>query len=83
MLAKPISLGNTAYIELLEQIHSVLGNLVLYTWKQLKGKFYYCGISTVISQIKNPRTSHKRKFNLRLHDIIIIFCCFSFLQTIS
>ena len=36
-------------------------------------KFYYCGISTVRHQIKNPRTSRKRKFNLFLSDVLLFF----------
>ena len=48
---------------------------VLCTWKQLMGKYHYCGISTAIRQNKNPRTSRKQKFNLILcYDIL--FCSF-------
>ena len=46
-------------------------------WKRLMGKFYYCGISTFWRQIKNPRTSHERKFNLLLCDVLL-FCSFDF-----
>ena len=37
------------------------------------GKFYYCGISTVRRQIKSPRTSRKRKFNLLLLYVLLFF----------
>ena len=39
------------------------------TWKQPIGKFYNCGISTVISQIKNPRTSREWKFNFLSREV--------------
>ena len=47
------------------------------TWKQIMGKFYYCVISTVRRHIKNPRTSHKQKFNFLLCDVLP-FCSFAF-----
>ena len=40
------------------------------------GKFYYCGISTVRRQIKNPRTPHKRKFNFLLRVVILFYFYF-------
>ena len=35
------------------------------------GKFYYCGISTVRLQIKNPRKKREREFNFLLRDVLI------------
>ena len=51
------------------------------TWKRLMGKFYYCGISTVRHQIKNPRTLREQKFNFLLRDVLI-FLFFFFPQII-
>ena len=42
------------------------------TWKGLMGKFYYCDISIVRRQIKNPWTSRKRTFNFVILDVLIL-----------
>ena len=60
----------TMYVEVYEHTGAVsVLCAVPFTWKQLIGKFYNCGISTVRRQIKKPITPCKRNFNFLLRDV--------------